>query len=270
MSFCVFLGDDKIEEKFYKIWITLIEGLGIKRYINLITEFKTKKSIFHASRKELMKVKLIDEKIISNMLDIKKRKMAEIYLNYMEQNGIDIISIEDKEYPPKLREIYNPPICLYIRGNKDIFKNIGISVIGCRDCSNYGKEIAQKFCYDLASYKVNIVSGLAKGIDSYAHLGATYGKGLTTAVLGNGIDFVYPKENRYLAEKIIRNNGTIISEYPIGTEPNKMNFPARNRIISGITEATLVIEAKKKSGTLITVDFALEQGRDVFVIPRKY
>lgn len=217
-----------------------------------------------------MKVKLIDEKICNNILDIEKRKIVKKYLKYMEFNRIDIISIEDIEYPPNLREIYNPPICLYLKGNKNIFNNISIGVIGCRECSDYGKEVAQKFSYDLASHKINIVSGLAKGIDSYAHLGATYCKGLTTAVLGSGIDRIYPKENGYLVDKILRTNGTILSEYPIGTKPNKMNFPARNRIISGITKGILVVEANKKSGTLITVDFALEQGRDIFAIPRKY
>ena len=109
---------------------------------------------------------------------------------------------------------------------------------------------------------------MAKGIDSEAHLGAIYSKGLTTAVLGNGIDITYPRENQFLVEKILRTNGTIISEYPIGTKPEKINFPARNRIISGISNGLLVVEAKKKSGTLITVDFALEQGRDVFIVPR--
>ena len=122
----------------------------------------------------------------------------------------------------------------------------------------------------MAASNINIVSGLARGIDSEAHLGAIYNKGLTTAVLGNGIDIIYPNENYYLAEKILKTNGTIISEYPIGTKPEKMNFPARNRIISGISNGILVVEAQKKSGTLITVDFALEQGRDVFIVPRKH
>lgn len=212
----------------------------------------------------------MDEKICHQILDFQKRKKAVKSLKYMEYHNIDIISIADKEYPPYLREIYNPPICLYIKGNKNIFKQLGMGIIGCRECSNYGKEVAQKFSYDLASNSINIVSGLAKGIDSYAHLGALYAKGLTTAVLGSGIDQIYPKENAYLVDKILRTNGAIISEYPIGTEPTKMNFPARNRIISGISKGLLVVEAKKKSGTLITVDFALEQGRDVFIIPRQY
>ena len=260
----------KIEEKYYKIWITLIKGMGIKKYINLINKFKTRKNIFNATKKELENIKLIDEKTINNILNPQNKILAKKHLEYMEKNFIDIIAIEEEEYPSYLREIYNPPICIYIKGNKNIFRNKSIGIIGCRECTQYGKEIAQKFSYELARNKINIVSGLARGIDSFAHLGATYGKGLTTAVLGNGIDIVYPKENYYLVQKILNTNGAIISEYPIGTKPEKMNFPARNRIISGISNGLLVVEAKKKSGTLITVDFALEQGRDVFLIPRKY
>lgn len=258
----------KIEEKYYKIWITLIKEIGIKRYINLIKKFKTIKNIFYATKPELKDIPLMNEKIIQNILNPQNKILAKKHLIYMEKNNIDIISIEDKEYPQKLISIYNPPICIYIKGNKKIFEAKSIGIIGCRECTKYGKEIAQIFSYNLALNKINIVSGLARGIDSEAHLGATYSKGLTTAVLGNGLDIVYPGENYYLAEKILKNNGAIISEYPIGTKPEKLNFPARNRIISGISDGLLVVEAKKKSGTLITVDFALEQGRDVFIVPR--
>lgn len=260
----------KIEEKYYKIWLSLISGIGIKRYINLINRLKTIKNIFNATKNEIQGIPLIDEKIIQKILNQENKILAKKHLIYMEKNNIDIISIEDENYPPNLRNIYNPPIFLYIKGNKKIFKNKSLGIIGCRKCSEYGKEIAQKFSYYLAASNINIVSGLARGIDSEAHLGAIYNKGLTTAVLGNGIDIIYPNENYYLAEKILKTNGTIISEYPIGTKPEKMNFPARNRIISGISNGILVVEAQKKSGTLITVDFALEQGRDVFIVPRKH
>lgn len=260
----------KVEEKYYKIWITLIKGLGIKKYTNLINKFKTRKNIYYAKKEDLTNIPLIDLRTIENILEEKNKILAKQCLIYMEKNNIDIISIEEKEYPINLINIYSPPICLYIRGNKNILKNKSIAIVGCRDCTEYGKKTAQKFSYNLTQNKINIVSGLAKGIDSEAHLGAIYAKGLTTAVLGNGLDTIYPKENYYLAEKILRNNGAIISEYPIGTKPEKMNFPARNRIISGISDGLLVVEAKKKSGTLITVDFALEQGRDVFIVPRKY
>ena len=259
-----------IEEKFYKVWISLIHGLGIKRYLNLLKAFKTNKGIFNATKEKLLQVDLIDEKICNNILNIEIRKSVKNYLKYMEMNNIDIISINDDEYPTNLKQIYSPPVSIYIKGNKDILKNTNIGMIGCRECSNYGKQVAQKISYDLAKCKINIVSGLAKGIDSYSHLGAIYAKGYTIAVLGSGLDEIYPSENKYLVDKIIRTNGAVISEYPVGTKASRINFPARNRIISGLCKGVVVVEAKKKSGTLITVDFALEQGKDVFVIPRKY
>lgn len=264
-------GDAKIiEEKYYKVWLTLIKNLGIKRYINLINEFKGNKSIFNATKNELKRVKLIDEKIAENILDMNTRRSVKNHLKYMQMNNIDIISIADKEYPSDLREIDNPPICIYIKGDKNILNGLNISMIGCRDCSRYGMEIAKNFSYNLAKRNINIISGLAKGIDSFSHIGAVQAKGKTIAVLGNGLDIIYPKENEVLANEILKSGGAIISEYPLGTKPDKMNFPARNRIISGMCRGLIVVEAKKKSGTIITVDFALEQGRDVFVVPRKY
>lgn len=206
----------------------------------------------------------------------------------MERNNIDIISINEEEYPKILKEIYDPPISLYIKGNTEILNNKSIAIVGCRDATEYGKKAAKYFSYNLSREGINIVSGLARGIDSYAHIGNVcaqdekkqeaeklridiqkynhqYGK--TIAVVGNGLDKVYPNENKYLSDKIIETGGAIISEYPLGTKPEKMNFPARNRIVSGISNGIIVVEAKEKSGTLITVDFALEQGRDVYVVP---
>ena len=178
-----------------------------------------------------------------------------------------IIEYADILYPDKLREIKNPPVRLYTKGNIELLNKKCISIVGCREPSIYGEKAAKYFSYNLAKNNICIVSGLAKGIDSEAHLGAIYAKGLTTAVLGNGLDTIYPKENKELANMIINQGGTIISEYPLGTTPERMNFPARNRIVSGLSTGTLVIEAKEKSGTLITVDFALEQGKEVFVVP---
>jgi len=185
----------------------------------------------------------------------------------MEKNHIDIISIQDEEYPKLLKEIYDPPICLYIKGNKEVLNNNSIAIIGCREASNYGLSVANRFAYNLSKQNINIISGLARGIDSEAHLGAVKANQKTIAVLGNGLDSIYPKENIKLVQNILNSGGAIISEYPLGTKPKKENFPARNRIISGMSKGVLVVEAKEKSGTLITVDFALEQGRDVFVIP---
>lgn len=185
----------------------------------------------------------------------------------MQKNNISIISIEDKEYPQLLKEIYDPPICLYVKGNKQILNNQALAIIGCREASSYGLKVAQEFAFNISKQNINIISGLARGIDSASHLGAVKANQKTVAILGNGLDTIYPKENIKLAQNILNSGGAIISEYPLGTEPKKENFPARNRIISGMSKGVLVVEAKEKSGTLITVDFALEQGRDVFVVP---
>jgi DNA processing protein len=205
----------------------------------------------------------------------------------MLKNNIDIISINDKEYPIILKEIYDPPISLYTKGDKSILNTKAIGIVGCRENSEYGKSVAKYFAYNLAKQGINIISGLAKGVDSYAHIGTICAQneankpqiysypqenknkkcGKTIAIVGNGLDIIYPKENDFLEKQIIETGGVILSEYPLGTKPDKMNFPARNRIISGMSEGILVVEAKEKSGTLITVDFALEQGRDVFVVP---
>lgn len=259
--------DNKIKQ-YYKIWISLINGIGIKKFNSLIKKFNTIEEIYKASREELLNTKGISEKICNEILDINTRTIAKNNLEYMYKNNIGIISIEDKLYPDDLKEIYDSPIVLYYRGNINLLNKKNIAIIGCRECTKYGEEIAKKFSYNIANNEINVVSGLARGIDSYAHLGSLYSKGNTIAVLANGLDIIYPSENKKLANKILEKNGLIISEYPIGTKPIKQNFPARNRIISGISKAVLVVEAKLKSGTMITVDFALEQGKDVFVIPR--
>lgn len=271
-SYALFFFEEEIiiEEKYYKVWLTLIKNLGVTKYNYLINIFKTNKNIFNAKKEELIQVKYISDKIVQEILNREIRKLAKLHLQFMEKNQIDIISIADDEYPSLLKETYSPPLCLYIRGNKKILKQENIAIVGCRECSEYGKNIAQKIAYDLSKENINIVSGFAKGIDEYSHLGAIYAKRKTIAVLGNGVDIIYPKENRYLIDPILKNDGAIISEFPLGTKPEKMNFPLRNRIISGLSNKIIVVEAKKKSGTLITVDFALEQGRDVYVVPRKY
>ena len=257
------------------------------------------------SKRELLKVDGIGEETVTNIIEAKNEKILNYHIKYMEENNIDIIHICEKSYPQALKQIYDAPVSLYIRGNKEILNGKNIGIVGCRECTDYGKKAAKYFAYNLSKEKsVNIVSGLAKGVDSYAHWGSvganiecesikncgkkqeSCGKinddcgklnddcgklkndcGKTIAILGNGLDMIYPKENIELANEIIRNGGAIISEYPCGTKPDKMNFPARNRIISGLSKGIIVIEAKEKSGTLITVDFALEQGRDVFVVP---
>ncbi len=185
----------------------------------------------------------------------------------LNQDKIKVIGINEDAYPEKLRNIYAPPQRLYAVGNLEALKDKSIAIVGCRECSKYGMDNAMKFGYELAKKGVCIISGLARGIDTYAHWGAIKAYGKTIAVLGCGLDVIYPKENLVLYKEILRTGGLIISEYPLGTKPERHHFPARNRIISGLSNGVLVIEAKKRSGTLITVNHALEQGKDVYALP---
>lgn len=258
---------ENLKSKRYWIWLSLIKNLGCRRKLKLLKIYKNPETIYKLSKEELLEVEGIGEDIANNIIISKNKKLLDYHIKYMMKNNIGIISIQDKEYPQILKGIYDPPISLYIRGNKNILNNRSIGIVGCRECTEYGRSAAKYFSYNLSKQKINIVSGLAKGIDSYSHIGCLAANGKTIAVVGNGLDIIYPKENLEIANKIIQNRGAIISEYPCGTKPDKMNFPARNRIISGISSGIIVVEAKEKSGTLITVDFALEQGRDVFVVP---
>lgn len=177
------------------------------------------------------------------------------------------ITKDSLSYPNLLKEINGKPKELYVLGNLELLRRKCMAIVGCRECSSYGAEVSQKLAYNLAKQNIVIVSGLAKGIDTYAHQGALEGKGKTIAVVAHGLDMIYPKENRELAKQIILNDGAIISEFPIGTKTAKENFPMRNRIISGISTGTIVVEAKEKSGSLITANFALEQGRELYAVP---
>ena len=182
---------------------------------------------------------------------------------------IEEISIHNKKYPEQLKHIYNPPKKLYAIGNTYILNQKGIAIVGSRKATEYGKKVTLKISKELSEKGYHIISGLARGIDSYAHIGNinSKSKGKTIAVLGSSLDNIYPKENRNLAIEIIKTGGCIVSEYPIGSEIQPKNFPERNRIISGLSKGVIIIEASEKSGALITADFALEQGRDVFAVP---
>lgn len=257
---------EELENKRYWIWLSLIKNLGSKRKLKLLELYKNPEEIYKLTKEELININGIGEAIAKEIIISKNEKILNYHIKYMKENNIKIININEREYPQVLKEIYDPPISLYVKGNIEKLNNKNIGIVGCRECTTYGKKSAEYFSYNLSKQNINIVSGLAKGIDSYAHLGSL-NTGNTIAVLGNGLDMIYPKENLELANEIIKRGGTIISEYPCGTKPDKMKFPARNRIISGISSGIIVIEAKEKSGTLITVDFALEQGREVFVVP---
>lgn len=178
---------------------------------------------------------------------------------------IEEILISESKYPDKLKKIYDPPHKIYVLGNRRLLYEKGIAIVGAREATEYGKKVAYNFAKDISNNGIIVISGLAVGIDEYAHIGALHGK--TIAVLGSGIDKIYPRKNIGLAREIIMNGGCIISEYPLGTKPERLHFPQRNRIISGLSDGVVVIEASTKSGALITADFALEQGKEVFAVP---
>ena len=251
----------------YWVWLSLLSKLNTNIKKDLLLKYKEPKNIYKLEKKELIENNKIGEKTAEMILDKNIRLKLDNYLKEMEKNKIDIITIKDKEYPSILKKIEDFPLILYIKGNKNILDNKNIAIIGCRECTEYGRKAAVYFSYNLAKENIAIVSGLAKGIDTYSHIGALKARGRTIAVLGNGLDIIYPKQNEKIYEGIVKSGGAIITEYPLGTKPEKNNFPERNRIISGMSKGVLIIEAKEKSGTIITADFALNQGRDVFALP---
>ena len=250
----------------YWIWLSRIEGISPKFLWDLVQKYKDPKNLWNKTKEELI-LDGIKETYADIIIDNQFRINLDKYLKFMKTNNIEIITIYDKQYPDKLKVIYDPPVVLYVKGNKEILKEKGISIVGCRLCSKYGENMAKKLAYNLSLNNINIISGLAKGIDSFAHRGSLMANGKTLAVVGCGLDRVYPQENRNLFDKIINNGGAAISEYIIGTKPLAKNFPRRNRIISGLSDGVVVVEAREKSGTLITVDFALEQGKNIYAVP---
>lgn len=256
-----------MEELDYWIWFSLIKSIGSIKKQKLLDKYNSPKEIWKLSKDELLKIEGIGEKISNEILDNEKRKNIEKIKKRMKEENIKLITIKDKEYPEKLKEIYDKPICLYAKGNIKLLNEFSLAIIGCRKNSEYGKTVTKAVTKAVVQKNMTTISGLAKGIDSICHKETTNFKGKTIAVIGSGLDVIYPRENKGLVEEILTNEGLIISEYPLGEEPKKINFPARNRIISGLSNGVIVIEAKLKSGTMTTVDFALEQGKTVFAIP---
>ena len=249
------------------VWFSKLKEISNLKKQKILEKYGLPNELWNKSKKELEKLGLLNKNEIDYILDKNKRNNLDKYIEYMKKQKINIITIFDKEYPEKLKKIYDKPLYLYTKGNTELLNNNTIAVIGARKCSKYGKNIAKDISYNLAKYNICIVSGLAKGIDTFAHLGALGATGKTIGVLGNGVDNIYPSENKVLADKIIENNGLLISEYVVGTKAEKMNFPERNRIISGISDGIVVVEAAEKSGALITADLGLEQGKEIYAVP---
>lgn len=257
---------NKIDKKYW-IWFSRIQGIKCIQKEILLKQFKSPEKLWNMNKTDLETTEEINKNLINEILNEKYRKDLEKYEKYMNKNNINIITILDKDYPEKLKNIYDKPMVLFAKGNIELLKQDGIAIVGCRDCTTYGKNTAKKLAYDLAKQNKCIISGLAKGIDKYSHIGALEAKGNTIAVIGNGLDNIYPYENKELSELILKNKGLIITEYIIGTPPDRINFPARNRIISGLADGIVVVEAKEKSGSLITADFGIEHGKDIFAVP---
>lgn len=253
----------------YKYWnaFKFFPGFNLIFLKKIVGYFPSLEVAYQASYEELKKTGL-DEKTVAEFLIKKQEISPDKEWEKLEQEKINIVTVKDKNYPLLLKEIYDPPTVLYYRGN---LKTEGerIGVVGTRKYTPYGKQVTEKITSELAENGIEIISGLALGIDTFAHQSALNKNGYTIAVLGCGInqDNIYPPQNRALAEKIIAKDGAVISEYPYGTPPLKYNFPARNRIISGLSLGTLVIEAPYESGALITARSAIEQNREVFAVP---
>ena len=242
-------------------------GVGPRAATKLLERFGSADSVFHARRTELESLRLKPETIGSIIAREFENKAAEEF-DRVKQIGGDVLILDDGSYPALLREIADPPITLYVRGDwKACFDLPGVGVIGSRMCSTYGENASEMIARDLASRGICIISGLARGIDTAAHRGAIRGGGKTVAVLGTGIDGFYPKENTRLVGEIIEAGGAVISQFPLGTPPLKDNFPYRNRIISGLSLGVVIVEATEKSGSLITARLAMEQNREVMAVP---
>ena len=252
-----------------KDWISLnmTPGVGPRVATNLLERFGSPSAVFHARRHELESLRLKPE-TIESIIKNEFAERAEGELDRVKNLGGDILILDDGSYPNLLREIADPPITLYVRGDwQACLDQPCVGVIGSRQCSTYGENASEMLSRDLASRGITIVSGLARGIDSAAHRGALQAKGLTVAVVGTGIDGVYPKENTRLVREILDGGGCLVSQFPLGTPPLKDNFPYRNRIISGLSLGVLIVEASERSGSLITARLAAEQNREVMAVP---
>ena len=250
----------------YWVWLTTLPGLTNRSKLLLLEHFPSPEDIYYAQPEDLPPVEGLSSSQAALLSD-KSTDRAEDVLARCAKGDIFLLTMQDALYPDRLRNIYDPPVLLYGRGRMPLFdEEAAVSVVGTRTCTPSGISAAEELGYQLAKEGAVVVSGLAKGIDGASHRGALRAGGFTAAVLGGGVDVVYPAENRRLYEDIAA-TGVLLSEYPPGTEPMGSHFPVRNRILSGLSLAVLVVEAPERSGALITANTALEQGRDVFAVP---
>ncbi len=255
-----------LQDNRYWIALNLVPGIGSIAYRNLITAFKDPRRVFEAPQRELRKVEGVGPKLVEALTGFSLESRLKDELKRMDDFGVSVVTYQDGAYPKNLLAIYDPPPVLYVRGEFMARDDVAIAIVGSRMATRHGKALTERLGRDLAARGITIVSGMARGIDSAAHRGAFLGRGRTIAVLGCGVDVIYPPESRALMKEIM-DRGAVISEFPMGTRPHSFNFPRRNRIISGLALGVVVVEATGRSGSLITANYALEQGREVFAVP---
>lgn len=250
----------------YWMWIASVEFFYFEKIKKMMEQFGSVKKIYTASEKEWMTKGGLEEKEIKSFMESKAKFNPDKYLAMLKEKDIHFVCIDDEDYPEKLLPYSHKPYFLFYKGKLPDANVPAVAMVGARACSGYGRNMAKKLGRELSDSGVQVVSGMARGIDTYSGLGALEGKTPTFAVLGCGVDICYPTENIELYREILRSGG-IISEYPPGSAPAAWHFPQRNRIISGLSDKIVVVEAKEKSGSLITVEWALEQGKDIMAVP---
>ena len=250
----------------YEYWFSKVSGIPGAKKKKLREYLGEGQLIYNIEETEIKSMDFLSEKEKNSILCARREKDLEGQWNALQKKGIKFVPFFSKEYPKRLSDITNAPYALYVKGHLPDEGKVSVAIVGARRCTHYGEAFAMEYGEELAAADIQIISGMAKGIDGAGHRGALNRGGKTYAVLGCGADICYPRENAGLYKEI-QNVGGIISEYPPGTPPLSSHFPARNRIISGLADCVLVIEAKEKSGSLITVDMALEQGKDVYALP---
>lgn len=254
-----------VDERAYWVLLSMVTGIGPTRFGRLVEHFGSAEAAWHASPLDLAGTGL-DRRTVSALLGLRAKRDPTVEWRRLEQLGISVLILEDPSYPARLREIPDPPPVLYVRGALTLADEWAIAVVGTRRATAYGRQTVERLVGEIARAGVTIVSGMARGIDTFAHRAALATGGRTVAVLGSGLDRLYPEENRDLAGEIAE-QGAVVTEFALGTPPDAQNFPRRNRIVSGLALGTLVIEADHKSGAMITATVAAEQGRDVFAVP---
>jgi len=254
-----------MDDRRYWVGFTLVKGIGAVRLQALLDYFGNVESAWSAKPLDLVAAGL-SPKLAERVIQVRGSVDLNEVMAQAEKNKIRILTWEDAEYPAHLKEIDQPPPVIYLRGEVTAEDSWSVAIVGTRAVTSYGRQVTEELAAVLAQNGVTVVSGLARGVDAIAHSAALKAGGRTLAVLGSGVDKIYPPEHRQMAEKIIA-QGAVISDYPPGTPPESANFPPRNRIISGLAMAVVVVEAGDTSGALITAEFAVEQGREVFAVP---